>query len=198
VLLAGATRFHRRNLPHLEVAGGRYFITVRAAGSLPSEVVACLLDIRRELCAAAPQSEQLRSCQRRYFQTMEKYLDREARNFALRNPAAAAALVAEFASLSEWGVEVPHYSIMPNHWHALLVPQDGCVHSLSEIMKRLKGRSAKAIRQQCGGRGPVWQREWFDRWIRDEAEGTRVVNYIRNNPVKAGLAREWRDHPWTR
>jgi len=44
----------------------------------------------------------------------------------------------------------------------------------------------------------VWQREWFDRWIRDEAEWEKCVAYIRNNPVKAGLARTWVEHPWTK
>jgi len=41
-----------------------------------------------------------------------------------------------------------------------------------------------------------WQDDYFDRYIRDEDHYRRVVRYIENNPVKAGLvplAAEW---PW--
>jgi len=64
-------------------------------------------------------------------------------------------------------------------------------------MKRLKGRTARRIRALLGGRGPVWQREWFDHWMRSDAEWEKCVAYIRNNPVKAGLAPIWSDHRWT-
>lgn len=42
--------------------------------------------------------------------------------------------------------------------------------------------------------GPVWQREHYDRFIRDQSHYETVVTYIRENPVKAGLverAEEW-------
>jgi hypothetical protein len=48
------------------------------------------------------------------------------------------------------------------------------------------------------GHGPVWQREWFDRWMRDEHEREKTINYIQQNPVKAGLAANWQSHSWTR
>lgn len=197
-MLAHAIRFTRRNLPHLEVEGGRYFVTVRCADSLPMDVVSRLQAVRQSLEAVGPRSDEFAAMQRRYFQTLEKYLPSGLGACPLRDPAAAQAVIAEFELLAEWQVDVPHFSIMPNHWHALLVPQSGCAHTLSGIMKRIKGRSAKRIRRCCGGEGGVWQREWFDRWVRDESEWQRLVDYIRNNPVKAGLVRTWRDHPWTR
>lgn len=43
--------------------------------------------------------------------------------------------------------------------------------------------------------GPVWQREYYDRFIRDENHYEKVVEYIRENPVKAGLvehAEDWK------
>jgi REP element-mobilizing transposase RayT len=87
---------------------------------------------------------------------------------------------------------------MLNHWHALLVPQDSAGRSLSEIRKRLKERTAIRIRTSIGGVGPIWQGEWFDRWVRDETEWTKMVAYVQNNPVKAGLAGAINEHPWTR
>jgi putative transposase len=39
--------------------------------------------------------------------------------------------------------------------------------------------------------GTLWQREYYDHVIRDQAELARAVEYIHNNPVKAGL-HDWR------
>ena len=196
--LTDTIRLTRRNLPHWEIEGGRYFVTVRCADGLPRDVVTRLQEIHLNLQAVVPRSEMFAASQRAYFRTMEKYLDRGLGACVLRKPAAAQVVISELDLLTEWQVAVPHYSVMPNHWHALLVPQAGCAHSLSEIMKRVKGRSAKGIRHRCGGTGAVWQREWFDRWVRDEAEWERIVDYIHDNPVKAGLVRAWSDHSWTR
>ena len=129
---------------------------------------------------------------------MEKYLDTGSGKCLLRNRAAAEIVVRELINLAEWCVDVPHYSIMPNHWHAILIPGPNCHHSLTEIMKRVKGRSGKYLNQLDHAQGAVWQREWFDRWLRNDAEYDKTVHYIRENPVKAGLVSRCEDHPWTR
>jgi REP element-mobilizing transposase RayT len=198
--LVHTTRFRRGKLPHWEVEGGRYFITVRLADSLPAPVVAQLQEIHRALAAIEPASEQFAALQRQYFRTMEKYLDAGVGSCALRDPRCAQTVATELAALTEWAVDAPHYTVMPNHWHALLISRAGCAHSLDEIMKRLKGRTGKQLRAATGtsGSGAVWQREWFDRWMRDDGEWDKTVAYIRNNPVKAGLAAHWEDHPWTK
>jgi len=192
------TRFRRGKLPHWEVERGRYFVTVRLADSLPVAAIERLQEITRHLSATEPASAQFVALQRRYFQTMEKYLEVGVGACWLGEPRCAEAIITELDSLAEVGVEVPHRTIMPNHWHALLVPGPACRQSLADVMKRIKGRTGKGVRTLVAGSGPVWQREWFDRWIRDETEWDRVVAYIRNNPVKAGLAPRWHDHPWTK
>ena len=191
-------RFRRGKLPHWEVEGGRYFITVRLADSLPDEVVQRLQEIHRTLAQIESASDQFAALQRQYFRTMEKYLDAGTGSCALRGLHSAEAVVTELAALSEWAVDAPHFTIMPNHWHALLVPRAECVHSLDQIKKRIKGRTAKRLRSIVGGSGSVWQREWFDRWMRDDSDWEKTVAYIQNNPVKAGLAGRWEAHPWTR
>ncbi len=191
-------RYARRHLPHWEVEAGRYFLTVRRADSLPLAAIGRLRELSANLTGITASSRQFAAYQREIFRTLEKYLDAGTGTCPLRVSSAAMILLDEFAALSDWQCEIPHYSIMPNHWHALLVPASSCSHSLSEIMKRLKGRTAKRLRAVFGGTGAVWQREWFDRWIRDEAEWQRLVGYIRNNPVKSGIVPRWSEHPWTR
>ncbi|MEO6875392.1 MAG: transposase [Opitutaceae bacterium] len=192
------TRFQRGKLPHWEVEGGRYFITIRLADSLPRETVLRWQEIHRGLSGIEPQSARFAALQRQYFLAMEKYLDAGAGASVLRDANLAKIVIDELLGLTEWLVEAAHFAIMPNHLHALLVPQPGCNHTLADIMKRLKGRSGHRIREALGGSGPVWQREWFDRWMRDEFEWEQTVRYIQENPVKAGLVARWQDHAWTK
>lgn len=192
------TRFRRGKLPHWEVKNGRYFITVRLADSLPAPVVARLQEIHRDLSAIEAASDRFIALQRQYFQTMEKYLDAGTGACLLRDAAHATTVRTELLALADWNVAVPHFTIMPNHWHALLAPAPDCSRSLGEIMKRLKGRTGLQIRAATATSGTLWQREWFDRWIRDDREWEKTVAYIRNNPVRAGLAATWQEHPWTK
>lgn len=168
---------------------------VRCADSLPAEAVIRLAEIERTLAAIDANSPLFLEFQRRQFRTLEKYLDAGSGECALRKPAIARMIVEELNALDDWQVSVPHFTVMPNHWHALVVPREACSRSLAGIMKRVKGRSGRRIRATIGGRGPFWQREWFDRWMRDDAEWEKCVDYIRNNPVKAGLAKSWNGHP---
>lgn len=195
--MAHTIRFTKRHLPHWEVETGRYFITVRCADSLPKEAVRRLNELAEALRSVEPHSDQFAAFQRESFRTAEKYLDAGYGSCPLARANAAGIVREEFAALADWRITVPHFTIMPNHWHALILPCTDCVHSLSAIMKRLKGRTAKCIRRLGIDRGPLWQREWFDRWVRHDAEWEKCIAYIRNNPVKAGLAKTWTDHPWT-
>lgn len=190
-------RITRRRLPHWEVEGGRYFVTVRCADSLPADVLARLSELHRDVSGIEPRSAMFATAQRQLFRTLEKHLDAGFGSCPLAQRRAAAIVVEEFHSLADWQIAVPHYSVMPNHWHALLIPEDATAHSLSAIMKRLKGRTAHRIRQTVPGRGAFWQTEWFDRWVRNDPEWDRLVTYIRNNPVKAGLAASWQQHGFT-
>jgi len=157
-----------------------------------------LTELQRTLATIAPRSTEFAALQRQIFRTLEKHLDAGRGMCPLRDATAASLLVTELDSLLAEGIEVPHYTILPNHWHALLVPAVDSSVSLSQIMRRLKGRSARTINVHRNASGPLWQREWFDRWIRDDTEWERCVAYIRNNPVKAGLVTEWTQHAWTK
>ena len=194
--LVPTIRFTRRKLPHWEVARGRYFITVRCAGTLPKVVTTRLAEIAQSLALIEPRSPQFAALQRESFRTLEKYLDDSSAGGLLVGDTAGL-LADEFARSEGLGFTIPHFSILPNHWHALLVATTATPTELSTCMKRLKGRSGKYIRAHLGGAGPVWQREWFDHWVRDEAEWERIVAYIHSNPVKAGIVSRWEDHPWT-
>jgi hypothetical protein len=97
------------------------------------------------------------------------------------------------------GVELRHYDlspfvVMPNHVHVLLLPHV----SPSLLLKSMKGATAREANKQLGRTGhQFWQRETFDRWVRDEAEWKRISAYIENNPVRAGLVARAGDFAWS-
>lgn len=82
---------------------------------------------------------------------------------------------------------------MPNHVHLLLQPID---LELRDIMRSIKGFTGFNISRELGVNGQIWERESFDRIIRDVHELEDTVLYIRENAVKAGLVDEWQKYPW--
>ena len=47
------------------------------------------------------------------------------------------------------------------------------------------------------GASRIWHREYWDRYIRDNNHFKQAVEYIHQNPVKAGLAAKAEDWPWS-
>jgi REP element-mobilizing transposase RayT len=84
------------------------------------------------------------------------------------------------------------WCVMPNHAHVLIGMSLGS--SLGPIVQRWKGASAMKINRLLGRSGPLWMKDYFDRFIRDEDHFYNARVYIRENPVKAGLckiAEDW-------
>ncbi|MDH5543105.1 MAG: transposase [Nitrospinota bacterium] len=89
--------------------------------------------------------------------------------------------------------------VMHDHAHIIIKPlkkYNDVYYSLSEILKMIKGKSARKINSSLRLKRSIWQAESFDRIIRDEKELAEKCLYIRNNPVKGGLAEKPDDYPW--
>jgi REP element-mobilizing transposase RayT len=81
------------------------------------------------------------------------------------------------------------FVVMSNHVHLLFTPlrnAAGASYSLAEILRGIKGSSARSINKLLNRRGPVWQDESFDRVMRSGEFGEKY-DYIVLNPVSAGL-----------
>ena len=106
------------------------------------------------------------------------------------------------------------YCIMPNHVHVVFAPflserelrekpsSEGLRFvsknpPLDAIMKSLKGYTAWDANRALGRKGTFWEQESYDHAVRDDAEFHRIVNYVLNNPVKAGLVKEWQQWKWS-
>jgi REP element-mobilizing transposase RayT len=89
---------------------------------------------------------------------------------------------------------------MPNHVHLILAPltdqQRRPIVSPIEIMRAIKGASARAINQRLRLHAAVWQEESFDHVLRSSENLDAKIDYILQNPVRVGLARDWQMYPW--
>ena len=91
------------------------------------------------------------------------------------------------------------FCIMSNHVHIVLKPlaqQNGVYTSLTKTLSLFKSYTARRANVLLGRSGQFWHRESYDHVVRDEAEWKRIVEYVLNNPVKAGLVDDWRAWPW--
>ncbi len=82
--------------------------------------------------------------------------------------------------------------VRPTHGQGLLETWEGV--PLHAIMRSWKSFTARRANPLLDRRGAFWQVDYFDRYVRNEAHWQRVVAYIHENPVKAGLvgrAQEW-------
>jgi len=87
------------------------------------------------------------------------------------------------------------YCIMPNHVHVVFTLKENA-RVLSKIMKSIKGYSARESNKILGRRGTFWQDESYDHIVRDEKELERIIYYVLNNPVKAGLVDNYEKWGW--
>jgi ATP-dependent DNA helicase RecG len=93
---------------------------------------------------------------------------------------------------------------MPDHVHFLFQPwpkeNDDAGNvvfwSLKELLHSIKSFSAHAINKTERGRGGVWEKERFDRYIRSEPDLIEKFQYILRNPWDSGVAEPGEDYPW--
>jgi len=81
--------------------------------------------------------------------------------------------------------------LMPDHLHWLIALQQG---SLSGLMRRIKGRSAKRVNALSGRQGKLWQDGFHDRALRREEDILPAARYVVANPLRAGLVSKIGDY----
>jgi REP element-mobilizing transposase RayT len=188
--------FWSGRLPHWEVEAGRYFITIHLAGAIPQagkdEIRRASERLRR---VASHNSADWLTLQRQVFHQMEAWLDRAAFNTWLRDDRVAEMVIDAIEhrhSNGDWNAF--EYVIMPTHLHLFCEIGKRGLRTTIENFKRWTGHRACELLSSKPER--FWQREWFDHWSRSDAEDDRIVAYIRNNPVKAGLADQYTSWPY--
>jgi putative transposase len=86
------------------------------------------------------------------------------------------------------------FVVMPNHVHLLLTP--GPRVTLEKAMQLIKGGSSHEVHRLHTGKFPLWQSGFHDWTIRNEGDFRSKQDYIRLNPVEAGLTERPGDWPF--
>ncbi|PYL84261.1 MAG: hypothetical protein DMF23_06740 [Verrucomicrobia bacterium] len=114
------------------------------------------------------------------------------RKAMLASEQVAEILIDEWQSAQQrHGCHVGRYVIMPDHVHLFCTPNRNST-SLSGFVGAWKRWSSRRIskmpRTASTATGTIWQREFFDHLLRSEESYDQKWNYVRDNPVRAGLA----------
>lgn len=89
--------------------------------------------------------------------------------------------------------------VMPDHVHLLLSPRrdsGGWPFPLVDILQCMKSATAHRINKLLHLSGPVWEEESFDHVLRSDETLKQKCEYIRQNPVRRGLAQSPEDYRW--
>jgi len=204
--------FFVRRLPHWHPDNATFFVTFGLHGSLPKSVVAQIQADYEYLRAQRDREpsnrhEELYRLSKQFFKRYDDYLDQGNGPQWLGQAEIAQMVCEQIHSLHPEHYHLHAYSVMPTHVHLLIDTQgilsplqygdDRQRTPLSYSLFLLKGRTARQANSILGRRGAFWRRESYDHVVRDEYEFERIIAYILNNPVKAGLVENWQDHPYT-
>lgn len=169
--------YYERNLPHWHPDGAEVFLTWCLHGSHVEQP-------RTQTESAG-----------RAFLLYDRALDRASSGPKwLLKPAVAQCVVdsLRFGEQALNPYQLLAFCVMPNDVHVVIEPRI----EVAKITKSLKGFTARRINRILKRTGePLWQDETFDRWIRDQKENSRIIRYVEQNPVTAGLAKtaeQWR------
>jgi putative transposase len=128
----------------------------------------------------------------RYFFVTVRLLENHARlldaDFQLLALALNRARTAHRFFLTAW-------VFLPDHWHAICAPKYPVTISL--VMKSIKTSSRFLINRERGEESELWQPRFFDRALRTVEEYNEKLDYIHQNPVRAGLVCRPQDWPWS-
>ncbi|OGU34170.1 MAG: hypothetical protein A2068_02660 [Ignavibacteria bacterium GWB2_35_6b] len=182
--------FHRRNLPHIYIPERTYFITFRLKGSLPQNIINKLRSNADRLSAL--QSVRYKE-EKRFFKNYDDYLNKAQHGPTyLKNKEIAQIVFDAIKYRDNKEYKVICFCIMPNHVHLMFMQLENS-KTISQIMQSLKWYTAREASKILNRSGSFWQAESYDHIVRDEDEYYRIIKYILNNPVKAGLVEKWDD-----
>lgn len=197
----------RRNLPHWDVPGATYFITVCLHGSIPSEG---RIDIERHRShlkerirpAGTTKSQWASDHWKLSFSRTEHWLDHEPAVRHLQDPRLAQIVMDGLLFFADQRYDLLAFVFMPSRFHWVFQPRPLWFEKLpiskrtprEQIAHSINRHTALKCNELLQSQVQFWQHESYDHWIRDGDELERIIHYVEGNPVKAGLVaapEEW-------
>ena len=185
-------QWHSRGyLPHFDHPGLVQSITFRLHDSLPAHVIETWrkqLNWNPSLPADDPRAVEMRK-------RIDTYEDAGHGACFLRDDRVAQLVEDALLHFDGQRYRLLEWCIMPNHVHVLIEALPG--HRLGDLVHSWKSFTAKEANRILGRTGEFWMPDYFDRFVRDEEHLAAVRQYIRQNPVKAGLVASPEHWKWS-
>ncbi len=182
-------------LPHWTKDGGTYAVTFRLDDALPAHVQQQYAE-ERDVLQKMHDEGRLKSTALAYellrlrTEKVEGALDAGHGSCLLRDPQCAEIVANALRHFDGDRYHLISYVVMPNHVHVILAP--AVEHDLATILHSWKSFTAHSINKLLDRTGALWQPEYYDHLIRSEQDLANQIDYILQNPEKAGLS----DWPW--
>jgi putative transposase len=208
--------FYRRNLPHLLPDDSILFISFRLADSVPQYLIRKLRKEYSEKCKnfksknKKEYNNKINELRLKYFYMLDELIDKNANEVNyLAIEEIAKKVYTKIIQFDNIRYELLTMCIMPNHVHMVInnnidfelniTNREGTTKDLkiTDTLKLIKGSTSRYSNLILKKKGKFWNRESFDRLIRNQNELIRVINYVIKNPVKARLVKNWEDWQYT-
>ena len=182
--------YYNNKLPHFDGSWVCQHITYRLSDSVAQEV---LDRLSSELQMISDDVE--RDCHKR--RSFEEHLDAGHGSCVLREPEVADVIKNGWKKFDGERYDLLAWVIMPNHCHILIRQYENV--NLSKVVQSWKSYTGRWMKkwwnenkrvpfQSLKNEG-MWQREYWDRFIRDQDHFEAAINNIHDNPVKANLSK---------
>ncbi len=181
-LKKGFRGWHRRGyLPHFDAPGVTQFVTFQLHDSFPVTRRA-----EWETILGEPDDSTKRK-------KLEAWLDRGYGECWLRRGNVAELIEKILLEADGRDYRIQSWVVMPNHVHLVVDVWDV---PLAKLIGGWKGKSSRLANALLERDRRLWQEDYYDTLIRDEAHLKRAIRYTEQNPVKAFLAKTAREWSW--
>lgn len=209
---------YRSRLPHIHPIGATFFVTFNLKGAIPKAIIE-ILQQQKATNLAIIKAEKDEDMQQKlirehklHFKHFEQYLDNapsESPMWLKENNIANIIKTAIEKQEAKGLYNCIACCIMPNHVHLLMDfsvqvenadEEDYFLSNyvqLEKVLKDLKGSTARYANLELGRSDSFWHKDSYNHYVRDDKEYYNIINYILENPVKAGLVKHWKDWKFT-
>ncbi|OGO78226.1 MAG: hypothetical protein A2Y23_00470 [Clostridiales bacterium GWB2_37_7] len=95
---------------------------------------------------------------------------------------------------STMGYQIFGYVLMDNHYHIVIQPMD---KKLQEIMHQINNKYSKYFNYKYKRVGHVFQGRYKSVLVQDERYMLKLIRYIHQNPVRAGMTSKVENYKWS-
>jgi REP element-mobilizing transposase RayT len=181
------------NLPHWTKDSAIYAVTMRLIDSMPQSQ---LDEWKRERDFLNREAEldkltdaEFKRLMHLHSEKLQQYLDAGYGECLLEDERVSKAITDSMRHFDGKRYVLHGYCVMPNHAHLVIEPIAGC--DLLKILSSFKRFTACEANRILERSGDFWLSESYDHLIRGVADYGHALDYLWNNPEKAGLS-EWK------